>query len=309
MATKISAIICTYNRAKQLAKALASLQNQTLPQKDFEVLVIDNNSIDNTKQTVQQQILKTQNIHYYFEPIIGLSQARNTGWRNSNSEIIAFLDDDAIANKDWLESILSAFALAPKNTACVSGKILPRWEKPKPEWLPEKMLSFLSIVDYGNTAFVAKKNQWLGGGNSAYKKHGLEETGGFNTALGRRGNNLLSHDENFLREQLEKKDYCYYYSPKIIITHNISAERLNKQWFYSRYFWEGVSSAIEQAVLTKKSWIKRIFLGIGGVLTIIFSKKRLSSLLFPDDTAEKLETKCKTFARLGYCYGILGLKK
>lgn len=104
----ITVIICTHNREQFLGSCLKSLYQQTLPQEEYEVLVVDNASTDRTK-AVCEEYLPHENFCYIFEAIPGLSQARNTGWQHGQGRYIAFIDDDATAVPDWLEKILVSF--------------------------------------------------------------------------------------------------------------------------------------------------------------------------------------------------------
>src|SRR3990170_3383610 len=121
MSILISAIVCTHNRAPYLFKALRSLDNQTLDSALYEVIVVDNASKDNTKEVFREFSGKT-NWRYIYEPDIGLSRARNTGWRNAHGAYIAYLDDDAVACPEWLENIINVFETFKPSPASVWGR-------------------------------------------------------------------------------------------------------------------------------------------------------------------------------------------
>ena len=105
MNIKISAIICTFNREQYLHKAIQSLVEQTLEGELYEIIVVDNCSTDRTKQVVTEKFAHISNLRYLYELILGISQARNTGWQNARGEYIAYLDDNAIASPVPLEKI------------------------------------------------------------------------------------------------------------------------------------------------------------------------------------------------------------
>src|SRR5438309_70244 len=105
--TQISAIICTHNRDVYLGAAIDSLLEQDFTA-DFEVVVVDNGSGDRTREVVEQRAADPR-LKYIFEPTIGLSVARNTGARVASSEILAYLDDDAVASPQWLQVLDSAY--------------------------------------------------------------------------------------------------------------------------------------------------------------------------------------------------------
>ena len=127
MSIELSAIICTYNRADYLRKSLASLAEQTLSTDRFEIIVVDNNSNDDTKAVVQEEYAYVPNLRYIFEPVPGLSKARNTGWQNANGKYIAFLDDDAVATLRWAEIYMEVFQNWEPTPGCSGGKAEPIW--------------------------------------------------------------------------------------------------------------------------------------------------------------------------------------
>ena len=102
----ISAIICTYNREQYLGLAIDSLLQQDFA--EFEVIVVDNASTDGTRQVVEARLPHAK-LRYIYEPITGLSVARNTGAKIAQSSILAYLDDDAIATPQWLRVLYSAY--------------------------------------------------------------------------------------------------------------------------------------------------------------------------------------------------------
>src|SRR5574340_52790 len=106
---KASVIICTYNRADLLKESILSVQNQDFPSDQYEIIVVDNNSADDTKDVVTETAKDSPvRIIYVFEGKQGLSHARNTGINNSDGEIIVFTDDDVEAEKSWLRELVAA---------------------------------------------------------------------------------------------------------------------------------------------------------------------------------------------------------
>ena len=246
MSTRISTIICTLNRAAYLQRAIQSLVDQTLPKEQYEIIVVDNGSTDNTKAVVEG-FEHFENLRYIYEPIMGLSQARNTGWQNAHGEYIAYLDDDAIACPEWLEKIVEAFETVQPKPGSVGGKVVPIWEVERPTWLSKQLERPLSIVNWADRpTSLTEGYQFLAGTNVAYPRHILDEVGGFSTNLGRKASNLLSNEEILLKRQLKRRNLATYYDPDICVYHNIPAERLTKRWFYRRAFWQGMSDVVLQ---------------------------------------------------------------
>ena len=84
---KISAVICTHSHTNYLYKAIKSLINQNLPKELYEIMIVDNNPLSNTKKLIKD-FSRVKNLKYVHEPILGISQARNTGWKMQKENIL-----------------------------------------------------------------------------------------------------------------------------------------------------------------------------------------------------------------------------
>ena len=132
---KLSVIICTYNRANSLADTLLCLTKQSYDIANWELIVVDNNSSDNTKEIIYEYHRKLPNLTYKFEPQQGLSFARNLGINSAKGAIIAFTDDDVLPENDWLTQIQNN--MEKYNCDACGGYIAPKWESQPPAWLTE----------------------------------------------------------------------------------------------------------------------------------------------------------------------------
>lgn len=306
MSIRISAIICTYNRAAYLQKAIQSLVDQTLPKEQYEIIVVDNGSTDNTKAIIEG-FEHFDNLRYIYEPIIGLSKARNTGWQNAQGEYVAYMDDDAIACPEWLERIVAAFDTVQPQPASVGGKVTPIWEAERPAWLPKQREDALALVDWGdNPKFLTEEHEHHVGCNIAYPLQILQGCGGFSTSLGRKGTNLLSNDENIVRSYVRQHNLGTYYDPEISVQHCIPAERLTKRWFYRRAFWQGVSNEILQYVESgqgQSDW-RYLFRAIPSVMGPARDLAIwLLCLILPTKGGNWFEMKCALYGLLGRVRG------
>ncbi len=236
---RISVIICTYNRSSYLGKTIDSLLDQTLTDAFYEIIIVDNASTDNTASVVRG--FKRQNLRYIYEIKQGLSYSRNTGFRRSNGEIVAYIDDDAIASHDWLERILLAYS-HDEEIVAVGGKIVPVWEIDKPDWITPNLYTYFSCIDWSEKPFFLKKGAYLFGCNMSFKKSVLIDCGGFSTSLGRIGNNLLSNEEWELFKCIDNKGLKKYYDPDIYVDHTVISSRINWKWIKSRLYWQGISN-------------------------------------------------------------------
>ena len=306
---RISAVICTLNRAVYLRKALRSLVDQTLPEEGYEILVVDNGSTDGTRQVVVGEFSSVQNLRYLYEPIEGLSQARNAGWTSASGKYVAYLDDDAIACPQWLERILHVFETVTPTPGCVGGKVEPIWEAPRPSWLPDKMLSYLTILDWSKNSTTLKDSQWLAGANVAFPKRLLEATGGFQVDLDRRGDKLLSNGDVLLERQLQNRGYCCFYHPEILVWHHIPAGRVTKRWFRRRVYWQGVSAALTRMHQESPSTLQRLWMGIAAGRSILLSPRGLAYLGVPTNHPGRFAQKSSTLQQIGYMLGLFGIVK
>ena len=308
METRISAVICTYNRSKYLSKAILSLVGQSMSESAYEIIVVDNGSTDNTRYVVLEVFKGIHNLYYLNEPILGLSQARNTGWRNAKGEYIAYLDDDAIAYPQWLEKILDVFETVRPKPGCVGGKIEPIWEAPRPQWLSDKVIPYLTIIDWSRKPVILKKKEWIAGANMAFPRNLLESVGGFQVNLGREGRNLLSMEEILLRQKIEKSGFYCFYHPEIAVRHHILASRLTKAWFIRRSFWQGISEAIASSHFEYISALKRLLKAASSTISLLLSPIKVIYIFLPTNNPDRFTSKLSSFSKMGYAIALLDIK-
>ncbi len=305
----ISAIICTHNRAAYLAKAIQSLTDQRMSKDTYEIIIVDNCSTDSTKEVVAQFTGKS-NIRYVYESTLGLSFARNTGWRNARGRYAAYLDDDAIACPGWLDKILEVFETVTPRPGCVGGRVEPIWESSRPGWLSDWLLHGLTIIDWKTPHVLTNLSaEWLVGANIAFPVDILQCVGGFTSSLDRVGNNLLSSGDVFLEKQIMKIEYSCFYHPDIAIGHHIFESRLSQSWFIRRYYWQGVSDAVMQLLQERPSTLKRLRFAFSRAKNLFQSPGKVMTLLLPTTNPDRFTQKCFAFITLGYIYGLLRVAK
>jgi glucosyl-dolichyl phosphate glucuronosyltransferase len=309
MGVRISAIVCTFNRAPYLRKALQSLIVQTLSPEQYEILVVDNHSTDNTRQMVQEEFGHLPNLRYLYEPVQGLSQARNMGWRNATGEYVAYLDDDATACPAWLEKMLAAFDTLTPRPGCVGGKIEPLWEIPQPAWLSDALVTYLGAMDRSPTPITSRDELLFFGGNAAYPRALLASVGGFAVGLGRKGTKLLSGEELLLWRRLRDAGHYCYYDPAISIRHHIHAARLTKAYMLRRLYWEGVSEAISNASEHSLSTYRRRRMAGASARQLLRAPKHLAEIIFPTDDPVRFAQNGMALLQIGYILGLMGLAR
>lgn len=305
-APSISAIICTRNRSHLLEKCVNSLINQSVDGKKYEIIVVDNNSTDDTRN-VLLKYKKENEINVIEEPEIGLSKARNTGWRASKGKYIGFIDDDAIASKVWLESALNCFTEVTPQPAGLAGPIYLDWEVTSPIWINEDLKTPLGKVDWGGKPFRLTTSHNIIGANCFFSKQQLENCNGFDERLGRKDKLLLSGEEIQLQRRIEEKGGYFWYHPNISIWHHVPAERVKPIWFYKRYYWGGITDFIMQkslsnSIKTSQQQANTVFEVEGRLKQVKrFSKNTLWSFGFTPSPTKKIWGRIY----LSYCIGYL----
>lgn len=228
---RASIIVCTYNRAESLTKTLDALLNLSAPASlAWEVLVVDNNSSDNTQATVQSYQQRMTNLRYAFQPEQGLSHARNMGIEQTDADILLFTDDDVRPEPDWLEKTLANMKEYPCD-AC-GGYIAPSWEQPPPSWLTERFYGFLAIkTDESGPHPIVLGDELPFGANMVFKRNVFEQLGVFDTSRGRKGAVLASGEDGEMFERILNAGMKVMYFDNARVHHQIEAFRTRKHYF------------------------------------------------------------------------------
>jgi glycosyltransferase involved in cell wall biosynthesis len=223
---KISVVICTYNRSKFLKKAFDSIKNQKCNKNDFEIILVNNNSIDNTEVFCHNYIKENPDLRfkYFVETNQGLSHARNRGIKESNGEFITFVDDDAWADKDFIKKSIG-YLETDSSLAVVGGKIFLDYEKEAPKWVSRFLLSLFGYYNLGNSPVNFNKRNYPRGSNMTYRKVIFDKYGGFNTDLGRNGGDLMGNEEKEIFIRIFNKGEIGIYHPDLIVYHAVPVER------------------------------------------------------------------------------------
>ncbi|MDL2241196.1 glycosyltransferase family 2 protein [Bacteroidales bacterium OttesenSCG-928-K22] len=256
----LSVIICTYNREKYIYKALKSVAEQDYANEKYELIVINNNSNDNTEKLCFEfkENYPQVNFKYYIETEQGLSYARNRGIKESSGDIIFYIDDDAEIVPGYL-SEYDNFFLSHPDAIAAGGKIIPVFEGEEPKWMSEITRELLGgALDFGNTIKPFKKGKYPGGGNSAYKASAFKKFGLFNTELGRKGSGLIGSEEKDMYDRFRNEGLEFYYLPKAAILHHIPASRLTKEHFKKLSYSIGVGERIRTKAISGLKYFTRL---------------------------------------------------
>lgn len=260
MKTHISIIICTYNRALYIEESIVSALNQDATGIDYEVVIINNNSTDNTDSICQRVINNHPNsaIQYYIETEQGLSAARNSGMNLAKGEIFAFIDDDAMVFPDFVRQIDQAYSKFPEMAAS-GGRIYPRFESKAPKWMSKFLIPLMSVIDKGEDVKPFTGTGYPIGANMAFRKKIIEQVGNFNTSLGRSGGNLQGGEEKDIFNRIKNKGFSIFYLPNVRVNHVIPDARLTADYIKRMGIGIGSSERIRVKQIGKYEQIKACF--------------------------------------------------
>lgn len=239
----LSVIICSYTLARwdDLERAVASAQNQTLPA--HEVIVVIDGDVELKRRADQR--LKGATVLMNTHPP-GLSGARQTGADHASGAILVFLDDDAIADDDWLEQLLVAYE--DPNVLGVGGLIEPLWREPAPRWFPAEFNWVVGCTYAGMPVKTTRIRNPIGANMSVWASV-LSSAGAFDSRLGRtdgrKGLYGTAEETEFgIRTTAAHPGRYWVYRPQARVHHVVSAERATWRYFLRRCLVEGRAKAV-----------------------------------------------------------------
>jgi O-antigen biosynthesis protein len=257
----VTVVICAYSerRWSQLQHAVDSVLRQEIAA-DQIVLVIDHNpALLRRAQAAYPRLTVVPNTG---RP--GLSGARNSGVSSANGEVIAFLDDDAVAEPDWLARMTEHYD-HPRVLA-VGGSAAPDWEGPRPRWLPSEF-DWVVGCSFTGQPSAATPVRNLIGCNMSFRRSALEDAGRFDPALGRVGRVPAGCEETELCIRLRQRhpDGVVLYEPAAAVRHHVTSDRGTWSYFRRRCFSEGRSKAVvarrvgaRAALSTERDYTRRV---------------------------------------------------
>lgn len=296
---QISAIICTHNRDRYLGAAIDSLLQQDF--EDYEVVVVDNASSDRTREVVEAR-LSHPKLKYVYEPVTGLSVARNTGANTAQSPILAYLDDDAVASSQWLRVLDQAYQQQEK-LAVAGGKVTLIWPEglEPPPWLSPGLAGNLGAYDLGNEVLsITNPGLTPRGLNYSIRRTFLDQIGGFDPNLGRVGKRLLSNEELHMTELALKGGWQVAYLPSALVAHNVAAERVQPRWFLERGWWQGISECYREQLAGQAGLAQ---LGRGGERIV---RGLYKSIKYFSDPAQRFDNFVYAYGQIGYLGAAIG---
>lgn len=232
----VTVLIATYNRAAMLGETIDAFAAQrTPPALRWELLVVDNNSRDDTRGVVDRYAQDfIVPLRYLFEPRQGKSHALNAGIRVAQGEVIAFIDDDVLVPPDWVATVQRVMDRWSADGA--GGRILPRWEISPPQWLVKSPLlrARLALVEVEAPEVLAipmtgQARIW--GANMVLRRTVFDQIGGFDVRLGPTGTRAVNYEDYDMLERAITSGHKVVYDPELTVYHRIPAARMRKGHF------------------------------------------------------------------------------
>ncbi|WP_084958967.1 glycosyltransferase family 2 protein [Thermoactinospora rubra] len=242
---RTSVIICVYTeeRWEDIKQAVGSVERQTRPPHEL-ILVVDHNpGLQRRLEEAYPQARVVANAHEK-----GLSGGKNTGVEVATGDLVAFLDDDAVADPGWLEALEEGFQ--EPDVVGVGGRTEPVWASGRrPRWFPPEF-DWTVGCTYRGIPLVKAPIRNVMGGNAAFVRKAVAEVGGFHSGIGRsvqgRKSRPLGCEETefCIRLAQRKPGSVMLYQPAAVIGHKVSRQRESVGYFLSRCFAEGLSKAL-----------------------------------------------------------------
>lgn len=240
----LSVAICTYNRAALLPRVLDSVTDQTPVSEEIEILIVDNGSTDATRDLIAARQRQDKRIRYFVEPKPGIAHARNRALMEARGEYLAFIDDDAWADKKWLVNLMSPVRSVRPEPECVVGPVSLIWEGTRPDWFPDRFESLLCRYEMGDVPRFLDADGYLLTTNSLFRRETLLKLGGMRTDLGHRRKVLIGGEDNDIFNRLLAAGNGVYYQPGALVYHPVPKERQTRRFLLRRLFWDGASQPL-----------------------------------------------------------------
>jgi len=280
----LSVIIPTKNRIKTLKGTIMSLLDQSLDKKFYEIIVMDQSTDPKVKEFIDGlEETKIFKIRYIYNKIPGLHSNRNIGVKKAKGNIIIFVDDDVIVDKNYLKAICDSFK-NDSNIALMTGKVLPLYEKDEvPEWVNffwqdnswGKYIWEISLLNAGDKYKDIPPNLIFGCNFIVRKGIFLKYKGTYPDVFPKGMFKYSGSGETLLAYKVKKDNLRIVYNPAVILNHVVSKERLTPQYFYNRNYIMGIQQSYDDIRKTTrkmplKQVLRDLYILFKNVLIIIF---------------------------------------
>ena len=247
---RLSLIIPTHNRAGQLLAALESVVRQDMPAGEWECVVVNNNSTDDTPARFAAFAARypALNLRMVTETGPGVSYARNRGIAETSAPYMAFIDDDERINAGFIRAYVEFFDAHP-DAVVAGGRIIAEYVSGRPAWMSKYVeMPIANPMAFGERVRPYPAGRVPGGGNMAFRRAGLAGYGGFDPTLGRVNGELIGGEENDFFERLLLGGETIWYVPGAVMWHIIPPAKLTGAYFRRLSYNVGVSQRLRAEI-------------------------------------------------------------
>ena len=256
---KASVVICTYtlNMYEHFCEAADSVLAQTYD--DVEIVIIVDGTPDVYERVIDDYGDREDTVIECNDENLGLLQSRNRGAEIASGDVVAFIDDDAIADEVWIERLVRAYE--EKDAIAVGGKMTPKWVTERPSFLPEEFYWLVGVTHRGFADGSGEVRNTFGS-NISFQTDVFEELGGFDANIGgRKGNKNLQGGETELCARMQQEyGHGVWYDPEAEVAHKVFDYRTKLWWLIDRAFWQGYSKRAMESFVDDEGGEERTFL-------------------------------------------------
>ncbi|MFB6178662.1 MAG: glucosyl-dolichyl phosphate glucuronosyltransferase [Halorientalis sp.] len=272
---RVSVVLCTHtlDRYEAFTEAAESVLAQTY--EDTELVLVSDGNADVAAEFRADYGDRDDVVTHCNDENVGLLESRNNGASVATGDVVAFIDDDAIAEPDWVAQLVEAYE--HKDAVAAGGKMTPAWVAGQPSFLPEEFYWLVGVTHRGFADGPGEVRNTFGS-NISFRRDVFVELGGFDTDIGgRQGDKNLQGGETELCARLaEEYGHGVYYNPDARVAHKVYAYRTDPKWLLDRAFWQGYSKRGMEVLVPNSTGEESDFLG---QLLFEFVPDRLGSLV------------------------------
>lgn len=273
MNTHVRVAVCTNRLSGEVAESLAALRGQV----EHGALALVLSGVAPGEEAAHRAAFDGPVL---VEPRPGLSRARNRAldWAAAEGgDVLAFVDDDAVAAPDWFDALRRRWDEAPGGVACIGGPIRPRYTTPPPPWFSDGIKHTLTLLDRGTgVRDLDPGHEAVYGANISFRVEPLRQVGGFDPALGHSGRRAFFGEEDEAQRALKRLGYRIRYVPDAGVEHVIPAGRLTRWSFVRRRFAFGMALGLRSGRPLGVAARQALASGAGALAATLQGEQRLA---------------------------------
>ena len=226
----VTLLVCTRNRSRDLRDLLeTALAQEADDSYSYEVLIVDNNSNDDTRRVVETMMMTGHpNLRYLFQEC-PKSDALNAGLEAARGVIVSVVEDDCLLKSDWVKQLVVAFREHP-DVSVIGSKVLPIWQGTVPSWLSREHWSALALTDYGDTPFTVDAQHKARLLYCSILRVDAQAVGGFRSVSNVSSEPIGGVDDVEILERLWLAGKRGLYLPALVMRHKVNVGRLTKSY-------------------------------------------------------------------------------